>query len=431
MFGFQWLARLRRNEKGNVLFIGAACMPLFLGAAGLGVDTVQLALWKRQIQRAADSAAIAGALTKTQDAALRTGVMNDLDEHISLDVEESEVPPLLGDPTILLGSFAAGELSTTQNCAERGVPNCFNEAVQVELAAQKMMPFMSIFTGKPNVVRARATAAIDPDGDYCLISLHNQNSPGISAGGNSNLDMGCGLATNARGASAINVFGSAEIDGSPAAAVGGISGQGKFTDGTEFQPYSSPVRDPFAGVKDPVLPQNCTQPLSVGKGFTDAAPKELYPSSGCYTSWDIDGVAHLNPGTYYVNNGLFDLKGKLTGDNVTIIFMGDNSDWKQNAQSILDISAPKDGVYKNIAIFRDRNAAVKQFKINGGAGIGVEGAIYGKTTDFWLGGNAEFTSNCLQIVARVIEFRGGGTIRNTCVDDGFDSLQRDVVRLVA
>ncbi len=52
--------RLMKDRRGNALVIGAACLPLIVGAAGLASDTIQWTLWKRQLQRAADSAAIAG-----------------------------------------------------------------------------------------------------------------------------------------------------------------------------------------------------------------------------------------------------------------------------------------------------------------------------------------------------------------------------------
>src|SRR5678816_2998719 len=70
MIGF--FGKLWRNKRGNTLAIAAAAMPLFIGAAGLATDTIQWTLWKRQLQRAADSAAIAGVYTRlktdTQEA---------------------------------------------------------------------------------------------------------------------------------------------------------------------------------------------------------------------------------------------------------------------------------------------------------------------------------------------------------------------------
>ena len=55
-----FLRKIWEDKKGNSLVIAAATLPLLLGSAGLATDTIQWALWKRQLQRAADSAAIAG-----------------------------------------------------------------------------------------------------------------------------------------------------------------------------------------------------------------------------------------------------------------------------------------------------------------------------------------------------------------------------------
>ncbi|QNP42759.1 Tad domain-containing protein [Sphingomonas daechungensis] len=54
------IKRLWRDRRGNTLAIAGAALPLVLGSAGLASDTIQWTLWKRQIQRAADSAAYAG-----------------------------------------------------------------------------------------------------------------------------------------------------------------------------------------------------------------------------------------------------------------------------------------------------------------------------------------------------------------------------------
>ncbi len=66
MNGFSWLRRLLRSERGNVLVIGATTIPLIIGAGAVGLDTIQYSLWKRQLQRAADSSAIAGAYALSQ-----------------------------------------------------------------------------------------------------------------------------------------------------------------------------------------------------------------------------------------------------------------------------------------------------------------------------------------------------------------------------
>ena len=60
------LKRLWRDRRGNTLAIAGAALPLVLGSAGLASDTIQWTLWKRQLQRAADSAALSGVYTRLQ-----------------------------------------------------------------------------------------------------------------------------------------------------------------------------------------------------------------------------------------------------------------------------------------------------------------------------------------------------------------------------
>ncbi len=59
-----FVKRLREDRRGNVLAIVGAALPLLVGAAGLATDTIEWVLWKRQLQRAADSAALAGVYTR-------------------------------------------------------------------------------------------------------------------------------------------------------------------------------------------------------------------------------------------------------------------------------------------------------------------------------------------------------------------------------
>jgi len=64
MIGF--FRRLRKNRKGNILVIAGAALPIVVGSAGMATDTIQWVLWKRQLQRAADSAAIAAVYDRVE-----------------------------------------------------------------------------------------------------------------------------------------------------------------------------------------------------------------------------------------------------------------------------------------------------------------------------------------------------------------------------
>src|SRR6188508_602368 len=79
MIGF--IRSILKDRRGNTLAIAAACLPLVVGAAGLATDTIEWTLWKRQLQRAADSSAMAGVYTRMAtdtQVAVEKGVSNDL-----------------------------------------------------------------------------------------------------------------------------------------------------------------------------------------------------------------------------------------------------------------------------------------------------------------------------------------------------------------
>src|SRR5437588_5488700 len=71
-----FFGKLMRSRRGNVLAIAAATLPLFIAAAGLATDTIQWTLWKRQLQRAADSAAIAGVYNREANGGATNGATN-------------------------------------------------------------------------------------------------------------------------------------------------------------------------------------------------------------------------------------------------------------------------------------------------------------------------------------------------------------------
>src|SRR5688572_10222863 len=69
MRSISWLKRLTRCKRGNAMIIVAASAPLMIGASAIGLDTIQLTLAKRRLQRSADSAAMAGAFAVLQNGA--------------------------------------------------------------------------------------------------------------------------------------------------------------------------------------------------------------------------------------------------------------------------------------------------------------------------------------------------------------------------
>src|SRR5688572_14590555 len=145
MRALKWLRNLRRNERGNAMIVCAATLPLVIGSAAIGVDTVQVSLAKRQLQRAADSAAIAGAYAKHQSQNVNTAVNHDL--AFNNDVPLSVAPTIQNAPTV--GAYAGN-----------------TRAVRVVLTAQRSVPFISFFTGATMTVTTEATAMSVYQGEY-------------------------------------------------------------------------------------------------------------------------------------------------------------------------------------------------------------------------------------------------------------------------
>src|SRR4028119_1728084 len=126
-----FIKRLWRDRRGNALIIVGAAMPLVCGAAGLAVDTIQWTMWKRQLQRAADSAAYAGVYAKIQDSPGLTAeqaVTGDLEKHNTTGIELLSGYPQIAYPA------ASG----------------YTDAVRVTLAVQKRLGFSSpLLSGPP------------------------------------------------------------------------------------------------------------------------------------------------------------------------------------------------------------------------------------------------------------------------------------------
>ena len=415
MSGFNWLKKLLKSERGNVIAIGAATLPLLIGAGAVGMDTIQLALWKRQLQRAADSAALAGGRALVQKMAVPAAVNRDL-------LLNNQVP-LLGTATIepppTSGPFAGNA-----------------RAVRVILRSRQPLPFWSFFTGSAPTIETSATAMLVSTGQFCMMALESGNATAINMTGNSSLNLGCGIASNSTATPAIDAKGSTEITASPIMAVGGLDPDNSKFGNSEIVPHSDVQQDPFADRPDPsdiAAGRDCSQPYDVNANYAAGG-------TYCFSSMTIDG-AHTFPSrsTIIIKNGdaNFTTKARATGEEVTIVFTGEGDNigkFDMQGQAELSLKAPKEGsgaLYPGLVLVRDGDRlTMDTLKINGGQELRLEGAMYFPMTKLWFNGNSNVAASCLQIVAQRLEFKGGADITNNCTNGYGKSLQATYVRLV-
>ena len=412
MRALSWLKDLFSSDRGNVLVVGAAVMPLLIGSAAFAVDTIQISVWKRQLQRAADSSAIAGAY------ALSLG--DDEHDAIHRDLDKNAFPVLSQEESITVGPRLG-----------------FDRTVRVILTATRTPPFMSIFTNRAQTLVADATAAIDVDGTFCMVSLYEGTDAGIDANGGANVDLTCGMKANCTGTDCITAGGSSSIKALPMASVGGLQGDSNnFVPPTKLQPYSAKQADPFGYLPNPAPdPASC----AANGTLTEATSFTGKGANPCFLAVDVNPSSNFSipdsVESITVYGGNIDFKGDLTANDITFIMTGPNGqagDLIINSQANLTLSASSSGTYKGVLFYRDRRAPNIEIKINGGASSHLTGALYFPSSDITFAGNSGMDVRCLQMVGQKLKFRGSATISNQCPDDGGSgAFGQNVVRLVA
>jgi hypothetical protein len=408
MRALSWLRDLVSSERGNVFVVGAAVMPLLLGSAAFAVDTIQLSVWKRQLQRAADSSAIAGAYAVSLGDDTHNAVHRDLDKNAF---------PLLSQEESIVEGARLG----------------FDQTVWVTLTASRELPFMSIFTRQPTTLVADATAALVNDGTFCMVSLYEGEDAGVDANGGANLDLSCGIKSNCTGDDCVTAGGDSSIKAAPIAAVGGVDGDtNNFVSPTTLMPRSAKQKDPFAYLPDPTKPPaGCDGILTEATVFT-AESHQCFLAADVQPSMTLNIPDHVD--TITIWGGNIDFKGDVNGEGITFVMSGDGGqagDLIINSQANLTLSSPGSGTYKGVLFYRDRRASNIMITINGGASSNLTGAMYFPTSDITFAGNAGMNVECLQMVGQKLKFRGGATISNVCPDgSGASAFQQTVVRLV-
>ncbi len=421
MKAYDRLKELLSSERGNVIVICAAVMPLLVGSAAMAVDAINLSLSKRDLQRAADSAALAGAYALVQSKPVSTSVTHDLT--FNNKIPQTSAPVIENAPTV--GAYAGN-----------------TRAVRVVLTSQRRMPFIAFFNSTAPTVQVEATAAIVYAGKFCMVSLEAGNVTGITFTGSTSVNLGCGVATNSRAVNAISAGGSSSIVASPLAAVGGVPSSTSYVQPAVLMPYSPPQPDPYAGLPTPVVPASCSSELKVQPNNSYTVPTA---ASGvyCFRGMDIKGNLTLAPGTYYVDGGVasFGSQANVTGNGVTIILTSSTASTDpasiatidMNGGAILDLTAPTTGTYGGVLMYQDpRAVAGTSAHINGNSASHYEGGIYFPRSDLTFNGNTGMRTECMQLVARRLTFSGNSSIINSC-PAGSESQAFDAtfVRLVA
>lgn len=384
------IRRLRDDRRGNSFVMLAAALPMVMGAAGLATDTIQWVTWKRQLQRAADSAAIAGVYGKTQGASTAdAAVTADLSKNNQTGIALASGYPQIAYPT-------------SAN---------YTNGVTVRLAVRKNLPFSSLFMSQGPLIQTEATAGLTADGEFCVVALDNSTASAVTAGGSATVNLGCGvISMSTSSSSAVGTNGNAyTLAASPVAAVGGLPST--IRGATNLQPYHIAIPDPYAGKYSTDVPASgCKANINAGTVGGIVQP-------GCYNNFNPgNGTTTLASGVYVLNNTSLSINGNtnVTGTGVTLIFAGTApGTLTMNGNSTMSLTAPTSGPYANMLMIQSANAtAGNSSKINGNNGSKLDGAIYFPKGLLNFTGNSSPATKCAMIVAYRVDFGGNTDIQN-------------------
>jgi len=414
-----------RKETATVMTIAAIMAPLVLGMTGVGFDISSWMMGKRDLQTAADSAAIAGAWE----------IVNNYDDDVDeVALKEAEnngyIPADGGNITIEVTEVDAGTVVT------------------VQLSQNAPLYFSQTFVSNYVTLSSVAAALIDTEpGEFCFLSLDLTADGAISTFGNVDITAdGCGMAVNSNSDTALDLNGNSDIDMGDITIVGNYDTGGSVDfNYTSMDTDATAVEDPYAdldidGDPDVNIDDGCdetdydvTSAPFVGGAYQ--LTEGVYCGGLDFSGESDDFV--LNPGTYILDEGdfnAFGFSGTITGIGVTIIFTtssgdyGDVGNFRSTGGDII-LKAPLAGeAYEGVVVYQDRNTencngAPCDNVMTGNGGIILEGAAYFPSRDVKFGGGtsqdllaADGGEVCTRIIGLTITMSGNPAMGNDCDD---------------
>ena len=357
----KWFRRLWKDKRGNAIVIATAFLPVLIGSAGLATDTIQWALWKRQLQRSADSAAIAGVYDRVQNDGGTGETSGAVNKDLSLN-HHTGLALLATYPKV---TFPGDDANGTNQ-------------VKVELAVKKRLAFSGMFMEAAPEIKAAATAAaVTSEMEVCMLGLEKRaTKSGIIIAGSAGVSSDCSLFSNSPSTNqSIDKNGNPFVGAPSMGAVGAIQMSDSW-DVNSYHPYSPEIEDPYKDINPSPSDMKCAGKTQ-GNKWVDTALTETtdlanaVDASGnkanCYSSLSVGSnkTLVLPPGTYYINGGDAFIQGNLSCTACTIVLTNSNPSstaigkFKVNASANINMSAPTSGTYAGIAIFQDRRARIR------------------------------------------------------------------------
>jgi Flp pilus assembly protein TadG len=452
------LHRLRRDERGAVnILMGLLLIPL-IGGLALGFEVSNWYKVTRDMQNAADSAAVAAATAAAANGGLY------------YDVEAKAVAARYG--------FVDGVNNVTvvpsnnATCPSPPAPSNSNTCYSVKITGLVPLLLSQVvgYQGSTTVNGARqqqlsATAIANAAAPLCMLALATSGAPqGIRTNGSPTGDMnGCNVMSNT----------AAQCNGSNLNAGFGFAHTTSNNCGVTPVSNVATVQDPYAYLAKNIPPLSASpcpanyapnkypQEGKKGSGATSVSGNYSVSSSvPLYWCGDqiLTGPVTIsgNPGAVLIiENGQLDLNGNsLTSSGVPIVFSGDNSsgqngpynhmpsDNSTGGKGNLNIAAPTTGPWSGVALYQDPSLTdagnvLDVYAAGNSPTWNITGLIYMPHASVTLKGaidKANNASQCVVMVADNFTISGTGGILKTdvgqCAQAGLNQVSATTPGLV-
>ncbi len=405
----------RRCLPGQMMLLVTVALIVLMGLAGLATDFGLLWTEKRQIQTAADAAAVAGALAVVSGGNVTTAAKTDSSVNGFTDGINSVTVTVNNPPAT--GSYAGD-----------------SNAVEAIVTKPEQTYFLRVLGYNSVAIMGRAVA--HTGAHDCIYVMDPSANNALVTSGGSNLSSGCGIVVNSSSTSGLVASGGACIS---AAAIGvNASSESQAACVSPAATFNVPrVSDPLAYLTEPT-PGTCTPSTTSGHGYT--ATNGATISQGTYCGGiTVQGGAtlNLNGGLYILDGGGLTVSGgsNIIGNGVTFYNTGTSSlQYKPitvSGGSTTSLTAPTTGNYAGILFFEDRGLSTnnnnQKNAISGASGAQFTGALYflNSELDFTGGSNAAYTV----IVADILNITGGTTVNSNYSTLGGASPARETAAL--
>jgi len=292
---------LKNSTSGNATLLVALGMPVLIGGSGLAVDTAQWYMWKREIQYAADQAALAGAWARSNEESRDTFV-NRARQEFSANVSTTKLINTV--PEVRLVDYNGGD----------------DNSVVVTVTASQTLPFSSFITGNAAEVAVYSQASFTDGKKFtaCLIATDEDDSGAITIGGSATLTAACGLAALSTSDSSIVINGNPTVEPGWVVSAGGIDDWLTEYSDAEIREYMSGLTDPFADLTTPTPNPNPAQTYACIAATTTTTGDRRTRSDVIYTYWQGSNTNNATQLSNYTGSGFI--------ANVT----GSWTDWSYN-----------------------------------------------------------------------------------------------------